>query len=79
MKIYVFSEHGSFDDQTLAFSNKRDAIKHFNYRKDLRDKECETHSTIRSGVGENGSNISLVLDELKPTKTGIIRFFNRNA
>ena len=79
MKIYVFKEQGSFGDQTLAFSNKRDAIKHFNYRAEYRCKEWETHSTIRSGDGENGSNMSVRVAEFKPTKTGIIRFFNQNA
>ncbi len=79
MKIYIFDEDGSFDDQTLAFSNKRDAIKHFNYRAEYRDKEWETHSTIRHGYGENGSSISVRVAEFKPTKTGIIKFFNENA
>ena len=79
MKIYVFSEKGSFDDQTFAFSNKRDAIKHFNYRAELRDKECEKSTTIRHGYGENGSIVNVEVAELKPTKTGIIKFFNENA
>ena len=79
MKIYVFSEEGSFDDQTLAFSNKRDAIKHFNYRAEFRDKEFETYSTIRHGYGENGSIVNVEVAELKPTKTGFIRFFNSYA
>ena len=79
MKLYVFKEDGSFDDQTLAFSNKKDAIKHFNYRTDLREKEWETHSTIRYGSGENGSTVTVEVTEFKPTKTGIIRFFNENA
>ena len=79
MRLYVFRETNSFDDQTLAFSNKRDAIKHFNYRAELREKEWETHSTIRHGSGENGSDVSVIVAEFKPTKTGIIRFFNENA
>jgi hypothetical protein len=79
MKLYIFSEDGSFDDQTLAFSNKRDAIKHFNYRAEFRDKECETSTTIRHGYGENGSIVSVEVAEFKPTKTGIIRFFNSYA
>ena len=79
MKLYVFKEDNSFDDQTLAFSNKRDAIKHFNYRADFREKEWETHSTIRHGYGENGSIITVEATEFKPTKKGIIRFFNTNT
>jgi len=79
MKLYVFKETNSFDDQTLAFSNKRDAIKHFNYRAEFRDKEFETYSTIRHGYGENGSIVNVEVAELKPTKTGIIRFFNENV
>ena len=53
MKVYIFSQTDSFDDQTIAFSNKRDAIKHFNYRAEFRDKEFETSTTIRHGYGEN--------------------------
>mgnify|MGYP003140461882 FL=1 len=79
MKIYVFSEEGSFDDQTIAYSNKRHAIREFNYRAEFRDKECETSTTIRHGYGENGSIINVVVAELKPTKTGFIRFFNSYA
>lgn len=79
MKVYILSQDGSFDDQTIAFSNKRDAIKHFNYRAEFRDKEFETSTTIRHGYSENGSNISVRVAEFKPTKTGIIRFFNSYA
>ena len=79
MKLYVFKETDSFDDQTIAFSNKRDAIKHFNYRSELREKEWETHSTIRYGLGENNSIITLRVTEFKPTKKGIIKFFNTNT
>jgi len=79
MKIYIFHEEGSFDDQTLAFSNKRNAIKHFNYRIDFREKEFETFTTVRHGIGENGSLISVRVAEFKPTKKGIIRFFNDNT
>ena len=79
MKVYIFSQTGSFDDQTIAFSNKRDAIKHFNYRAEFRDKEFETSTTIRHGYGENSSNVSVRVAEFKPTKTGIIRFFNSYA
>jgi hypothetical protein len=79
MKVYILSQDGSFDDQTIAFSNKRDAIKHFNYRAEFRDKECETSTTIRHGYGENGSTVSVRVAEFKPTKTGIIGFFNTHA
>jgi hypothetical protein len=79
MKVYIFSQTGSFDDQALAFSNKRDAIKHFNYRAEFRAKERETLTTIRYGYGENGSTVYVEVAELKPTKTGIIRFFNSYA
>tara|TARA_X000001382_G_scaffold53197_1_gene36248 strand:+ start:251 stop:490 length:240 start_codon:yes stop_codon:yes gene_type:complete len=79
MKVYIFSQTDSFDDQTIAFSNKRDAIKHFNYRAEFRDKEFETSTTIRHGYGENGSNVFVRVAEFKPTKTGIIRFFNSYA
>lgn len=79
MKLYILSEEGGFDDQTIAYSNKRHAIREFNYRAEFRDKEWETHSTIRHGSGENGSNVSVSVAEFKPTKTGFIRFFNSYA
>jgi hypothetical protein len=79
MKVYILSQDGSFDDQTIAYSNKRHAIREFNYRAEFRDKECETLTTIRYGYGENGSTVYVEVAELKPTKTGIIRFFNSYA
>ena len=79
MKVYIFSQSGSFDDQTIAYSNKRHAIREFNYLAEFRDKECETSTTIRYGVGENGSSVNVEVAEFKPTKTGIIRFFNSYA
>ena len=79
MKVYIFSQSGSFDDQTIAYSNKRHAIREFNYLAEFRDKECETSTTIRHGYGENSSNVSVRVAEFKPTKTGIIRFFNTHA
>ena len=75
MKLYILSEEGGFDDQTIAYSNKRHAIREFNYRAEFRDKEWETHSTIRHGSGENGSNVSLSVAEFNTTKPGFIRFF----
>ena len=79
MKLYILSQTGSYDDQTIAYSNKRHAIREFNYLAEFRDKECETSTTIRQGYGENGSDVSVIVAEFKPTKTGIIRFFNTHA
>ena len=79
MKLYILSQTGSYDDQTIAYSNKRHAIRAFNLRVEFRDKEGETSTTIRQGYGENGSDVSVIVAEFKPTKTGIIRFFNTHA
>ena len=79
MKLYILRQYGSFDDQTIAYSNKRHAIREFNYRAEFRDKKCETSTTIRHGYGENGSTVNVEVAEFTPTKTGIIRFFNTHA
>ena len=63
----------------LTIKLQRSAIKEFNYRAEIRDKECETSTTIRHGYGENGSIVNVEVAEFTPTKTGIIRFFNRHA
>ena len=79
MKLYILSQNGSFNDQTIAYSNKRHAIREFNYRAEFRNKECETSTTIRHGYGENSSTVNVEVADFTPTKTGIIRFFNSYA
>ena len=76
MKLYIFDISGSLEDETTAFANKRDAIKYFNKVYIERHKEEETAEVIRCGIGDNGSNISVSVAELTPTKKGIIQFFN---
>ena len=76
MKLYIFDISGSFEDETTAFANKKHAIKYFNNICLERQKEEERAEVIRCGIGDNGSNVSVSVVELTPTKKGIIHFFN---